>query len=71
SSIAELETLYNKWGAANNYQHYTQLSITAWTLQTSDDVKKGVTSTYDLVRKNPQLNKVNINDNNAYAVCVK
>lgn len=71
SSIAELETLYNKWGAANNYQHYTQSSITAWTLQTSDDVKKGVTSTYDLVRENPQLNKVNIDDNNAYAVCVK
>lgn len=71
SSIAELEMLYNKWGAANNYQHYTQASITAWTLQTSDDVKKGVTSTYDLVRKNPLLNKVSITDNNAYAVCVK
>ncbi|WP_161538697.1 intimin [Escherichia albertii] len=71
SSIAELETLYNKWGAANNYQHYTQTSITAWTLQTSDDVKKGVTSTYDLVRKNPLLNKVSITENNAYAVCVK
>ncbi|EHW5677645.1 intimin [Escherichia albertii] len=71
SSITELKELYNKWGAANKYQHYTQKSITAWTLQTADDIKQGVTSTYDLVRENPQLNKVAIAGNNAYAVCVK
>lgn len=71
SSITELKELYNKWGAANKYQYYTQKSITAWTLQTADDIKQGVTSTYDLVRENPQLNKVAIAGNNAYAVCVK
>ena len=71
SSIKELKDLYDDWGAANKYQHYSQESITAWTLQTSKNKVQGVASTYDLVRENPLIDKVNIAGNYAYAVCVR
>lgn len=71
SSIKELKDLYDDWGAANKYQHYSQESITAWTLQTSENKVQGVASTYDLVRENPLIDKVDIAGNYAYAVCVR
>lgn len=59
-------------GAANKYEHYkTSTSIISWIKQTDDDVKKGVASTYDLVKRNPLTSSVKTDARNAYATCVK
>ncbi|EKO5868771.1 intimin type alpha [Escherichia coli] len=72
SSQKELADVFDTWGAANKYEHYeTRNAMISWIKQTDQDMRQGVASTYDLVKKNPLTNKVNINKPNAYATCVK
>ncbi|WP_414092192.1 intimin type alpha [Escherichia albertii] len=72
SSQRELADVFDTWGAANKYEHYkTSTSIISWIKQTDDDVKKGVASTYDLVKRNPLTSSVKTDARNAYATCVK
>ncbi|EOT5930144.1 intimin type beta [Escherichia coli] len=66
-----LANIYSTWGAANKYPYYFgSKSLTAWIKQSSSEQSSGVSSTYDLVLKNPMSN-VKVNDKNAYPVCVK
>ncbi|EFH7713382.1 intimin type beta [Escherichia coli] len=66
-----LANIYSTWGAANKYPYYSgSKSLTAWIKQSSSELSSGVSSTYDLVLKNPMSN-VKVNDTNAYPVCVK
>ncbi|EFD0574065.1 intimin [Escherichia coli] len=66
-----LANIYSTWGAANKYPYYSgSKSLTAWIKQSSSEQSSGVSSTYDLVLKNPMSN-VKVNDKNAYPVCVK
>ncbi|EFO2993756.1 intimin [Escherichia coli] len=66
-----LANIYSTWGAANKYPYYSgSKSLTAWIKQSSSEQSSGVSSTYDLVLKNPMSN-VKVNDNNAFPVCVK
>ncbi|WP_414132925.1 intimin type alpha [Escherichia albertii] len=72
SSQSELADVFDTWGAANKYEYYkTSTSIISWIKQTDDDVKKGVASTYDLVKRNPLTSSVKTDARNAYATCVK
>ncbi|ENJ9498393.1 hypothetical protein AB2W08_004692, partial [Escherichia coli] len=72
SSQKELADVFDTWGAANKYEHYeTRNAMISWIKQTDQDMRQGVASTYDLVKKNPLTNKVDINKPNAYATCVK
>ncbi|EHY5091092.1 intimin type beta [Escherichia coli] len=66
-----LANIYSTWGAANKYPYYFgSKSLTAWIKQSSSEQSSGVSSTYDLVSNNPNSN-VNVNDMNAFPVCVK
>ncbi|EGO8871975.1 intimin [Escherichia coli] len=66
-----LANIYSTWGAANKYPYYSgSKSLTAWIKQSSSEQSSGVSSTYDLVLKNPMSN-VKVNYKNAYPVCVK
>ncbi|CTV27092.1 intimin [Escherichia coli 3-475-03_S3_C2] len=66
-----LANIYSTWGAANKYPYYSgSKSLTAWIKQSSSEQPSGVSSTYDLVTKNP-LNNVGVNKKNAFSVCVK
>ncbi|EER9096303.1 intimin [Escherichia coli] len=66
-----LANIYSTWGAANKYPYYSgSKSLTAWIKQSSSEQSSGVSSTYDLVRKN-QLINVGVNNKNAFSVCVK
>ncbi|EKD4521441.1 intimin type beta, partial [Escherichia coli] len=66
-----LANIYSTWGAANKYPYYFgSKSLTAWIKQSSSEQSSGVSSTYDLVLKNPMSN-VKVNDKNAFPVCVK
>ncbi|EHU9792396.1 intimin type beta [Escherichia coli] len=66
-----LANIYSTWGAANKYPYYSgSKSLTAWIKQSLSEQSSGVSSTYDLVLKNPMIN-VNVNDNSAFPVCVK
>ncbi|EMH2919878.1 intimin type beta [Escherichia coli] len=66
-----LANIYSTWGAANKYPYYSgSKSLTAWIKQSSSEQSSGVSSTYDLVSNNPNSN-VNVNDMNAFPVCVK
>ncbi|EFB4535208.1 intimin type beta [Escherichia coli] len=66
-----LANIYSTWGAANKYPYYSgSKSLTAWIKQSSSEQSSGVSSTYDLVSKNPMSN-VKVNDKNAFPVCVK
>ncbi|EFE7560492.1 intimin [Escherichia coli] len=66
-----LANIYSTWGAANKYPYYSgSKSLTAWIKQSSSEESSGVSSTYDLVFYNP-MNNVNVNDKNAFPVCVK
>ncbi|EQA1517816.1 intimin [Escherichia coli] len=66
-----LANIYSTWGAANKYPYYSgSKSLTAWIKQSSSEESSGVSSTYDLVFNNP-MNNVNVNDKNAFPVCVK
>ncbi|EFA6074104.1 intimin [Escherichia coli] len=66
-----LANIYSTWGAANKYPYYSgSKSLTAWIKQSSSEQSSGVSSTYDLVLKNPMSN-VKVNDKNAFPVCVK
>ncbi|EES3073200.1 intimin type alpha [Escherichia coli] len=72
SSQKELADVFDTWGAANKYEHYeTRNAMISWIKQTDQDMRQGVASTYDLVKKNPLTNTVDINKPNAYATCVK
>ncbi|EPW1866718.1 intimin C-type lectin domain-containing protein, partial [Escherichia coli] len=69
SSQRELENVFNLWGAANNYRYYSaKRSITAWIQQSGSDSSGGVTTTYDLIKKNPRQN-VAVKSQNVYSVC--
>ncbi|EFB7854278.1 intimin, partial [Escherichia coli] len=49
-----LANIYSTWGAANKYPYYSgSKSLTAWIKQSSSEQSSGVSSTYDLVTKNP------------------
>ncbi|WP_097479063.1 intimin type beta [Escherichia coli] len=66
-----LANIYSTWGAANKYPYYSgSESLTAWIKQSSSEQSSGVSSTYDLVTKNP-LSNVGVNNKNAFSVCVK
>ncbi|EHT1440837.1 intimin type beta [Escherichia coli] len=66
-----LANIYSTWGAANKYPYYSgSKSLTAWIKQSSTEQSSGVSSTYDLVTKNPLIN-VGVNNKNAFSVCVK
>ncbi|EEX2873043.1 intimin [Escherichia coli] len=66
-----LANIYSTWGAANKYPYYSgSKSLPAWIKQSSSEQSSGVSSTYDLVSNNPNSN-VNVNDENAFPVCVK
>lgn len=66
-----LANIYSTWGAANKYPYYSgSKSLTAWIKQSSSEQSSGVSSTYDLVSNNPNIN-VKVNDKNAFPVCVK
>ncbi|HAN6068194.1 TPA: intimin [Escherichia coli] len=66
-----LANIYSTWGAANKYPYYSgSESLTAWIKQSSSEQSSGVSSTYDLVTKNPLIN-VGVNNKNAFSVCVK
>lgn len=66
-----LDNIYSTWGAANKYPYYSgSNSLTAWIKQSSSEQSSGVSSTYDLVTKNP-LSNVGVNYKNAFSVCVK
>ncbi|HFV6372872.1 TPA: intimin type beta [Escherichia coli] len=66
-----LANIYSTWGAANKYPYYSgSKSLTAWIKQSSSEQSSGVSSTYDLVTKNP-LSNVGVNNKNAFSVCVK
>ncbi|EJK6493684.1 intimin type beta [Escherichia coli] len=66
-----LANIYSSWGAANKYPYYSSSkSLTTWIKQSSSELSSGVSSTYDLVTKNP-LTNVGVNNKNAFAVCVK
>ncbi|ELA5554728.1 T3SS intimin [Escherichia coli] len=66
-----LANIYSTWGAANKYPYYSgSNSLTAWIKQSSSEQSSGVSSTYDLVTKNPLIN-VGVNNKNAFSVCVK
>ncbi|HCQ3617194.1 TPA: intimin type beta [Escherichia coli] len=66
-----LANIYSTWGAANKYPYYSgSNSLPAWIKQSSSEQSSGVSSTYDLVRKNP-LSNVGVNTKNAFSVCVK
>ncbi|EHX0995021.1 intimin type beta [Escherichia coli] len=66
-----LANIYSTWGAANKYPYYSgSKSLTAWIKQSSSEQSSGVSSTYDLVMKNP-LSNVGVNNKNAFSVCVK
>ncbi|EJO7470463.1 intimin type beta [Escherichia coli] len=66
-----LANIYSTWGAANKYPYYSgSKSLTAWIKQSSSEQSSGVSSTYDLVTKNPLIN-VGVNNKNAFSVCVK
>ncbi|EHM1294103.1 TPA: intimin type beta [Escherichia coli] len=66
-----LANIYSTWGAANKYPYYSgSKSLTAWIKQSSSEQSSGVSSTYDLVTKNP-LSNVVVNNKNAFSVCVK
>ncbi|EGN4375603.1 intimin [Escherichia coli] len=66
-----LANIYSTWGAANKYPYYSgSKSLTAWIKQSSSEQSSGVSSTYDLVWKNPMSN-VKVNEKNAFPVCVK
>ncbi|HDI6092598.1 TPA: intimin type beta [Escherichia coli] len=66
-----LANIYSTWGAANKYPYYSgSESLTAWIKQSSSEQSSGVSSTYDLVKKNP-LSNVGVNNKNAFSVCVK
>ncbi|HAU8104402.1 TPA: intimin type beta [Escherichia coli] len=66
-----LANIYSTWGAANKYPYYSgSESLTAWIKQSSSEQSSGVSSTYDLVTKNP-LSNVVVNNKNAFSVCVK
>ncbi len=66
-----LANIYSTWGAANKYPYYSgSKSLTAWIKQSSSEQSSGVSSTYDLVMKNP-LSNVEVNNKNAFSVCVK
>ncbi|EIY9686574.1 intimin type beta [Escherichia coli] len=66
-----LANIYSTWGAANKYPYYSgSKSLTAWIKQSYSEQSSGVSSTYDLVWKNPMSN-VNVNEKNAFPVCVK
>ena len=68
----ELADVFDTWGAANKYKHYeTRNTMISWIKQTDQDMSQGVASTYDLIKENPLTNKVDINNPNAYATCVK
>ncbi|EHX8501577.1 Ig-like domain-containing protein, partial [Escherichia coli] len=68
----ELADVFDTWGAANKYKHYeTRNTMISWIKQTDQDMSQGVASTYDLIKKNPLTNQVDINNPNAYATCVK
>ncbi|EOT7627074.1 intimin type beta [Escherichia coli] len=70
-SKEQLANIYSTWGAANKYPYYSgSKSLTAWIKQSPSEQSSGVSSTYDLVWKNPMSN-VNVNDMNAFPVCVK
>ncbi|EOU8302462.1 intimin type beta [Escherichia coli] len=70
-SIELLANIYSTWGAANKYPYYSgSKSLTAWIKQSSSEQSSGVSSTYDLVSKNPMSN-VKVNFKNAFPVCVK
>ncbi|EEX6408250.1 intimin, partial [Escherichia coli] len=52
-----LANIYSTWGAANKYPYYSgSKSLTAWIKQSSSEQSSGVSSTYDLVTKNPLIN---------------
>ena len=71
STQTVLSDIYDSWGAANKYSHYSSMnSITAWIKQTSSEQSSGVSSTYNLITQNP-LPRVNVNTPNVYAVCVE
>lgn len=71
STQTVLSDIYDSWGAANKYSHYSSMnSITAWIKQTSSEQRSGVSSTYNLITQNP-LPRVNVNTPNVYAVCVE
>ncbi|EFA1795252.1 intimin type gamma [Escherichia coli] len=71
STQTVLSDIYDSWGAANKYSHYSSMnSITAWIKQTSSEQRSGVSSTYNLITPNP-LPGVNVNTPNVYAVCVE
>ncbi|EIG4632827.1 intimin type beta, partial [Escherichia coli] len=60
-----LANIYSTWGAANKYPYYSgSKSLTAWIKQSSSEQSSGVSSTYDLVTKNPLIN-VGVNNKNA------
>ncbi|HFO9767274.1 TPA: intimin type beta, partial [Escherichia coli] len=60
-----LANIYSTWGAANKYPYYSgSESLTAWIKQSSSEQSSGVSSTYDLVTKNPLIN-VGVNNKNA------
>ncbi|EHT7642792.1 intimin type beta [Escherichia coli] len=66
-----LANINSTWGAANKYPYYSgSKSLTAWIKQSSSEQLSGVSSTYDLVSENTMSN-VNVNDKNAFPVCVK
>ncbi|EHL7267048.1 intimin type beta [Escherichia coli] len=66
-----LANIYSTWGAANKYPYYSgSKSLPAWIKQSSSELSSGVSSTYDLVSNNPNIN-VKVNDKNAFPVCVK
>ncbi|EKA2611857.1 intimin type beta [Escherichia coli] len=66
-----LANIYSTWGAANKYPYYSgSKSLTAWIKQSSSEQSSGVSSTYDLVTKNPLIN-VGVNNKNAFSVCVR
>ncbi|HFP9644120.1 TPA: intimin type beta, partial [Escherichia coli] len=59
-----LANIYSTWGAANKYPYYSgSESLTAWIKQSSSEQSSGVSSTYDLVTKNPLIN-VGVNNKN-------
>ncbi|EFA4114505.1 intimin, partial [Escherichia coli] len=63
-----LANIYSTWGAANKYPYYSgSKSLTAWIKQSSSEQSSGVSSTYDLVSNNPNIN-VKVNDKNAFPV---
>ncbi|EMB5521952.1 intimin type beta [Escherichia coli] len=66
-----LANIYSTWGAANKYPYYSgSESLPAWIKQSPSEQSSGVSSTYDLVKKNP-LSNVGVNNKNAFSVCVK